>query len=82
MDDTTDSFELDLTMRPAEDGTTTLTQPILGLSPYLLVQVEKSDGGGLRLVVESGGGVPQDEKEVVELLSLVMSGLEQSASAQ
>lgn len=59
----------------------TLTQPTLGLTPYVLVQVDRPDDA-LAVTVESGGGVPQDREAIVELLNIVVdvvsTGTEQS----
>lgn len=64
-------MKIELTMRPDEGDTVTLIQPYLGMGPFALLQVrpDQTDAeDGMRLTVDTGGGIPQSAADLAAFL--------------
>lgn len=59
-------------MRPADEA----SLRTLGALPYMLVEVDRGEGDGLELSIDTGGGVPQEDEALDHLLELMQIALD------
>lgn len=68
----TDSLKVKIEMYP--EGQVSLRT--LGELPYMVLEFDTRDDGGLQMALTTGGGVPQEEKSLDYVLSLLRMALE------